>query len=72
MCLHAGEVHVYAGLQCACNITDTAGVANMGSADVLIFHHPASRSVRIVWLCEELGVKYELDVIKVTQERILP
>lgn len=37
----------------------------MSDSDILVFHHPSSRSVRIVWLCEELGLKYDIDVIKV-------
>lgn len=43
----------------------TADVTNMTAADILIFHHPNTRSVRIVWLCEEIGLKYDLDVITV-------
>ena len=40
-------------------------IADMAPSDLLIFHHPSSRSVRIVWLCEEIGLKYDLDVITV-------
>ena len=29
-----------------------------------IFHAPNTRSVRIVWLCEELGLDYELEIFK--------
>lgn len=37
----------------------------MTSCDVLVVHNPTTRSLRIVWLCEELGLNYELEVIKV-------
>lgn len=36
----------------------------MTSCDVLVFHNPTTRSLRIVWLCEELGLNYELELIK--------
>ena len=29
-----------------------------------IFHAPNTRSVRVVWLCEELGLDYELEMFK--------
>ncbi len=29
-----------------------------------IYHASITRSVRIVWLCEELGLDYELEVFK--------
>ena len=29
-----------------------------------IYHAPNTRSVRIVWLCEELGLDYELEMFK--------
>ena len=31
---------------------------------IKIFHVPGSRSVRIIWLLEELGLDYELEVLK--------
>ena len=31
---------------------------------IKIFHAPGSRSVRIIWLLEELGLDYELEVLK--------
>ena len=31
---------------------------------IIIFHAPGSRSVRIIWLLEELGLDYELEVLK--------
>ena len=40
-------------------------MTSTGSADLLVFHHWHTRSVRIVWLCEDLGVQYDLDVIAV-------
>ncbi|KAL3158165.1 hypothetical protein ABBQ32_011757 [Trebouxia sp. C0010 RCD-2024] len=40
----------------------------MTASHILIFHHPSSRSVRIVWLCDELGLKYDVDVIKDLKE----
>ncbi|KAL3136738.1 hypothetical protein ABBQ38_005455 [Trebouxia sp. C0009 RCD-2024] len=40
----------------------------MTVSDILIFHFPSSRSGRIVWLCEELDLKYDLEVIKHIKE----
>ena len=31
---------------------------------ITVFHAAGSRSVRIIWLLEELGLDYELEVIK--------
>ncbi len=31
---------------------------------ITLFHAPGSRSVRIIWLLEELGLDYELEVLK--------
>ncbi|HJM71660.1 MAG TPA: glutathione S-transferase, partial [Gammaproteobacteria bacterium] len=31
---------------------------------IKLFHAPGSRSVRIIWLLEELGLDYELEVLK--------
>ena len=31
---------------------------------IKLFHAPGSRSVRIIWLLEELGMNYELEVLK--------
>ena len=31
---------------------------------IKLFHAPGSRSVRIIWLLEELGLNYELEVLK--------
>lgn len=40
--------------------------AIMGNDEqITVFHNPMSRSTRVVWLCEELGLKYDLDVVKV-------
>ena len=46
-------------------LRSNADVFSMGAPNILIFHHPSSRSVRIVWLCDELGLDYDLDVITV-------
>ena len=53
-------------LRCS-RTTDDAGM----TANILIFHHPITRSVRIVWLCEELGLKYDLDVITVYMATVI-
>ena len=31
---------------------------------ITVFHAAGSRSVRIIWLLEELGLNYELEVLK--------
>lgn len=59
MCLHNGACRLQL-LRCS----RTADDADM-TVDILIFHHTSTRSVRVVWLCEELGLKYDLDVITV-------
>ena len=43
-----------------------ANVLDMAVYDLVVFHHFQTRSVRVVWLCEELGLDYEVDEIKVT------
>lgn len=62
-------MHRYAGQPKAADANADAG--SMTASHILIFHHPSSRSVRIVWLCDELGLKYDVDVIKVCQRTCL-
>lgn len=35
-----------------------------------IYHSPLSRSLRVVWLCEEIGLPYELESLKMFSEEL--
>jgi glutathione S-transferase len=41
-------------------LTSAANAAPAKKADIVIYHAEGRRSERIVWLCEELGLPYEL------------
>ena len=44
----------------ASGVTTQTRAAPAGKADIVIYHAEGRRSERIVWLCEELGLPYEL------------
>ena len=35
---------------------------------IKIFHVPGTRSVRVIWLCEELGIPYEVEQVSFSRE----
>ena len=35
---------------------------------IRFYHAPGTRGVRPIWLCEELGINYEVEMIEFTQE----
>jgi len=43
-----------------CTITPTQSVVETATPKIVIYHAEGRRSERVVWLCEELGLPYEL------------
>ena len=35
---------------------------------IRFYHAPGTRGVRPIWLCEELGIDYDVEMIEFTQE----
>ncbi len=50
----------FAALPAACTSTASQAAAQAATPSIVIYHAEGRRSERIVWLCEELGLDYEL------------
>lgn len=69
----AGIVPLHAATAAAAAAAATQNLSTTGTklqprSPLTIFHVPGTRSVRVIWVCEELGVSYEKVTVSFSKE----